>query len=504
MEGAFGHNFKNVKVHTDSRATGLSRSMHAKAFTISNHIAFGAGEYQPGTITGDDLIAHELAHVVQQSGATSSNTKGLSVGPSDSIAERQASNAAAVISRNARATISSGSSPVQIQRVPFTGEQDPIHQPIIDDFRRRSGLPPSGRDQFGRRVGPSAGQIKYQLSAPNLPVRRFGSLTPWQLAQQQQSAFVPIDPNPPDWLLSSYADYARASQLARLVFVSSQITYDVDAGSRILGRQPNTRELAVLNRNLSSILNLRGVRSALGQRGARAVPGSSGNPSLQGRVRIAQNTVEFGIKRYQLEMLVLGLGGQNQSQLDQAVQGLWQQFNISPGSTYSITNQEQRIAALVTLIGARGNPGFYHPGDDIIYLEPGTNLRSAMGSEVARHETVHLLGGRDQTRLAFVAHFGQDRYLPYWSTFEEGIAELLSRESRPPGQAAPAPTTTTNRSGSTTVIATSVAAYQEEVRIMRGIMNNPRVGRQRLLRAYFTGNIPRNIFGLLSRAIRNP
>ena len=66
MGEAFGHDFSRVRVHTDASATGMSKQLNARAFTIGSDIAFGTGEYQPGTLIGDALIAHELAHVVQQ------------------------------------------------------------------------------------------------------------------------------------------------------------------------------------------------------------------------------------------------------------------------------------------------------------------------------------------------------------------------------------------------------------------------------------------------------
>lgn len=69
MESVFGHDFSGVRVHTDSNAAALSSSLNARAFTIGGDVAFGTGEYQPGTLIGDALIAHELAHVVQQSGS---------------------------------------------------------------------------------------------------------------------------------------------------------------------------------------------------------------------------------------------------------------------------------------------------------------------------------------------------------------------------------------------------------------------------------------------------
>ncbi|MEW6734857.1 MAG: DUF4157 domain-containing protein, partial [Acidobacteriota bacterium] len=71
MESAFGYNFSQVRVHTDSQASNLSANLNARAFTIGNNIAFAAGEYKPGTMVGDALLAHELAHVVQQNGASS-------------------------------------------------------------------------------------------------------------------------------------------------------------------------------------------------------------------------------------------------------------------------------------------------------------------------------------------------------------------------------------------------------------------------------------------------
>jgi hypothetical protein len=69
MESAFGHPFGDVRLHVDDRAAALSRELEARAFTLGSHVAFGAGQFHPGTPAGDALLAHELAHVVQQRGA---------------------------------------------------------------------------------------------------------------------------------------------------------------------------------------------------------------------------------------------------------------------------------------------------------------------------------------------------------------------------------------------------------------------------------------------------
>jgi hypothetical protein len=71
MESAYGRSFGDVRVHTDPTATTLAKDLKARAFTVGNDVAFAPGEYQPGTLIGDALIAHELAHVAQQSGAQS-------------------------------------------------------------------------------------------------------------------------------------------------------------------------------------------------------------------------------------------------------------------------------------------------------------------------------------------------------------------------------------------------------------------------------------------------
>jgi Domain of unknown function (DUF4157)/NAD:arginine ADP-ribosyltransferase len=63
---AMGADFSGVKVHTDSQSDQLNQSIQAKAFTTGQDVFFRQGAYQPGSIEGQELIAHELTHVVQQ------------------------------------------------------------------------------------------------------------------------------------------------------------------------------------------------------------------------------------------------------------------------------------------------------------------------------------------------------------------------------------------------------------------------------------------------------
>lgn len=67
-----GDPLTDVRVHTDSTADALARSVSARAFTTGTDVYFAAGEYRPGTSDGDSLLAHELTHVTQQRGAPTS------------------------------------------------------------------------------------------------------------------------------------------------------------------------------------------------------------------------------------------------------------------------------------------------------------------------------------------------------------------------------------------------------------------------------------------------
>ena len=65
-ESRFGYDFGKVSIHDDPRAAQANRRVSARAFTVGNHIAFADTQYSPTTAAGRHLIAHELAHVVQQ------------------------------------------------------------------------------------------------------------------------------------------------------------------------------------------------------------------------------------------------------------------------------------------------------------------------------------------------------------------------------------------------------------------------------------------------------
>ncbi len=66
FESRFHHNFADVRVHADTWANQSAMAVDARAFTLANDVSFAPGEYRQGTREGRHLLAHELAHVIQQ------------------------------------------------------------------------------------------------------------------------------------------------------------------------------------------------------------------------------------------------------------------------------------------------------------------------------------------------------------------------------------------------------------------------------------------------------
>lgn len=87
FEPRFGATLDGVRIHTDSRAVASARAVHARAFTVGRDVVFGAGAYAPETARGRRLLAHELTHVLQQSGGSASRV-GPTTGRTDLALQR--------------------------------------------------------------------------------------------------------------------------------------------------------------------------------------------------------------------------------------------------------------------------------------------------------------------------------------------------------------------------------------------------------------------------------
>jgi len=73
FEARFGQDFSDVQIHSGTKGAESAESLNALAYTFENHIVFNEGQYEPNTVKGKRLIAHELVHVVQQSDLSSTN-----------------------------------------------------------------------------------------------------------------------------------------------------------------------------------------------------------------------------------------------------------------------------------------------------------------------------------------------------------------------------------------------------------------------------------------------
>jgi hypothetical protein len=130
MEKRFGHDFSQVRVHADEKAAKFAGAVGALAYTVGKDVVFGAGHYAPKTREGRRLLAHELAHVVQQA----RSLRPINMMPAgamtatDDPLEREAEGAAARIDASQNVFVSSGHPAPGLQR-----QVGPSQAPQTDD-----------------------------------------------------------------------------------------------------------------------------------------------------------------------------------------------------------------------------------------------------------------------------------------------------------------------------------------------------------------------------------
>lgn len=108
LENHLGHDLAHVRIHTDGQAAGAAAALHANAFTIGAHVSFAEGRYAPGSEGGRRLLAHELAHVVQQSPGRSAPF----------VSGAQAEREADAVSLHGRAPLSARPTSMHLQPAP--------------------------------------------------------------------------------------------------------------------------------------------------------------------------------------------------------------------------------------------------------------------------------------------------------------------------------------------------------------------------------------------------
>jgi Domain of unknown function (DUF4157) len=115
LEPRFAHSFANVRVHADRAADELTRTHEARAFAFGNDLYFRDGAYDPTSSQGLHTLAHELTHVVQQSGATKSTRRSSQ---SEDRTELEAGSAARDVMQGRSVNVQAGSADqVQVARM---------------------------------------------------------------------------------------------------------------------------------------------------------------------------------------------------------------------------------------------------------------------------------------------------------------------------------------------------------------------------------------------------
>lgn len=116
MESSFGQNLKDVRIHTDTPASRLSQNLNAQAVTIGQEVFFASGKYQPQTVQGKALLAHELVHTrqneVHRSSQNISLDRGFAISSRGDTRERAA--------QHASERVAAG---LEIGRISFPAEQ---------------------------------------------------------------------------------------------------------------------------------------------------------------------------------------------------------------------------------------------------------------------------------------------------------------------------------------------------------------------------------------------
>ena len=127
MEPRFGYDFSGVRVHADAKAAESARAVNAQAYTVGQDIVFGVGQYAPATQGGNQLLAHELVHSVQQTKKEPGIS--LAIARSEAVDEAEADHIATAIVTGSRHRPTVGASALALRR---------SNSPRISDSERQA------------------------------------------------------------------------------------------------------------------------------------------------------------------------------------------------------------------------------------------------------------------------------------------------------------------------------------------------------------------------------
>lgn len=131
FERSLGTDLGGVRLHTDAAADRSAQALQARAFTHGQDVYFGAGQYDPASAEGQELLAHEVAHTVQQRGAPAVQHKLEVSQPGDAL-EQEADQAAESMMTGRPAAVSTGAAPGKVSRASLRDKARGLLGPLLD------------------------------------------------------------------------------------------------------------------------------------------------------------------------------------------------------------------------------------------------------------------------------------------------------------------------------------------------------------------------------------
>jgi hypothetical protein len=130
MESRLGHDFGDVRVHSDTAAHESAKAVSAHAYTVGSNVVFQRDKYDPSSTAGKTMLAHELTHVVQQRAGAVDGTPasgGIRVSdPSDRFEREAAANAERVMSGPAQTSVSPAAPAIQREEAPEEEQEESV------------------------------------------------------------------------------------------------------------------------------------------------------------------------------------------------------------------------------------------------------------------------------------------------------------------------------------------------------------------------------------------
>ena len=175
FESSLGTDLSDVRIHTGAESESAADAVGARAYAVGNDIHFGAGQYDPSSSEGLFLIAHEVAHTVQQSGSVPARQNKLEVSSPEDALELEADRAATALVAGAPFALSSGTPAINRDKEDKPADDKAAKADVTNQWKvdfhpmpRADGVPKTARPtRTGRNRSPAASR-----STPTAATRR--------------------------------------------------------------------------------------------------------------------------------------------------------------------------------------------------------------------------------------------------------------------------------------------------------------------------------------------